>query len=47
MAKSAVRQEIYKEIYKLINNNKLPLKIPQACACWLSVENALSRIFEQ
>lgn len=47
-SKSAKRQYLYKNIYKAINNEKEPLKIPRICTTrWMSIETNLKRICEQ
>lgn len=46
--KSAYRQNTYKKVYNLLNEGHDPLKIVQSCqTCWLSIESAVSRIYDQ
>ncbi|KAJ8972384.1 hypothetical protein NQ314_000197 [Rhamnusium bicolor] len=41
-SKSSYRQEAYKQIYSLLNDNHDPLKIVQSCQTrWLSLESAV------
>jgi hypothetical protein len=47
-AHSSLRQQAYKQFFNLINEGENPLKITQSCATrWLSIETAVSRIFNQ
>lgn len=45
---SSLRQKAYADLYKLINDNKAPLKIlPLSETRWLAIERALGRILDQ
>lgn len=45
---SSLRQQIYRDIYATLNNDKVPLKIPQVSNTrWLSIEPAICRILDQ
>lgn len=47
-SRSASRQAKYKELYITINDGKNPLKIVQSSQTrWLSIESAVSRIYNQ
>lgn len=47
-SKSTLRQQSYKNIFKVMNDDHEPLKIVQACNTrWLSIESAVVRIVDR
>ncbi|CAI6357069.1 unnamed protein product [Macrosiphum euphorbiae] len=47
-SKSTLRQQAYRHIFKVMNDDHEPLKIVQACNTrWLSIESAVVRIIDQ
>ncbi|KAE9530031.1 hypothetical protein AGLY_011493, partial [Aphis glycines] len=47
-SKSTLRQQAYRHIFKIMNDDHEPLKIVQACNTrWLSIESAVVRIINQ